>query len=104
MDAAGDQRAQTDSVQRAGHLLIGGVGVEQRHVVADGAAEQLHLLRDECHATAELDHRDVGDGDATQPHLAMRGLHQAHDQPRERGLAAAGTTDDANRSAGADGQ
>ena len=101
-DAAGRERTQTGSMQGVDDVGIGRDRVEQGDVVADRALEQLDLLRHEGDPPAQLGHRDVGDRNTAEPHGAAGRLDEAQQQPGERGLAAAGAADDADRAAAAD--
>ena len=93
---------QTDRAERGDHRLVARLRVVERHVVADRALEQLHLLGHESDPPAQLGHRDVGDVDPAQAKVSRGRLDEAQHEARERGLAAAGAPDDADRTAAGD--
>ena len=84
------------------HVGIGRLVVEQRHVVAHRAGEQLDLLGDERHAPAQLGQRDVGDRNAAERRRRRRSVRRVAAPAGERGLAAAGAPDDADGTSGTD--
>ena len=86
-------------MQRIDHGIVGGLVVEEGDVVAERAGEQFDLLGDERDAASEFVERDLTDRDPAERHEAAGGFDESEHEPRERGLAAAGASDDPDRPA-----
>ena len=92
---AKDELVDAGDLGRRHHLGVGDVRLEAGDVVADGAGEQLGVLRQVADVAAEVlavPGENVGPVEAD---IAVVGLPDAHHQPRERRLAGARRTDDA---------
>ena len=103
VDAALDEHVEPDRPQRVLDAGVRRLRVVQRDVVADRALEQLDLLGHERDALGAA--RAIGMsaiGNPAELELALGRLDEAEQQARERRLAAAGASDDADRPAAGD--
>src|SRR5690606_5772352 len=92
--------AEAELRQHVQDHLVGDGGVEEREVVAQRAAEELHLLRDEPDARTQALEVDVARVDAADPHAPGAGVVEAEDEARERRLARASAAQEAQPAAG----
>ena len=76
------------AVERAQKLGIGGVGLGEQQVVAQGAGEQIAVGGHQGHSAHKRGSRGVAQLNAADANVAPVGILAACDDPRERGLAA----------------
>ena len=78
-------------------LLVGGIGLHEEKVLADGAGEKLGILRDEANASAEAVDIDFVLGNPVVMDMARLRAIQANEQLHERGFACAGWPHEGDR-------
>ena len=71
--------------------------VEEGKILPSRAVEQLHLLRHQADALAQLSHAGLPHVDSIEQHAARRRVVEPEEQARERRLAAAGPAQHAQR-------
>ena len=81
----------TRTRRRAGRRRT--LGVEQPHVVAERAGEQLHILGDEADASPQVVDSQVADVDAADADHAAVDVVEPEQEPGHRRLARAGTAE-----------
>ena len=99
-----EPRQQVQAVERVHDAVVVDGIVEQRQVVADGAAEELHFLGDHCDPGAHHRQPERTQVDAVHGDAAAVGVVQPRQQAGDGGLAAAGAPQNAERTPRRDGK
>ena len=95
---------ETGAPRRFHHRLVTGPELTIGDILANGAAEQEHILLHDADLAAQGRLRHVPDVDAIDRDRAAVELVEARQERAERGLAGAGGTNDSHGLAGLDGQ
>ena len=90
--------------RRPQHLVVGRIGPAIADVLANGTVEQRNVLRHDRDGLAQALLRHLGDVLPVDGDAALVGIVEALQQREQRGLAAAGLTDQADALAGLEAQ